>query len=130
MVSQGAGVDQAILLGVDELAESAPGPIAEAELQVLARQELAGFGVLQPFLDDPTIEEIWINRPGQIHYFSDRHQVARLELSASQIRNITLRMLAHSNRRGDRLTPYVDANLPDGSRLHVVIPEVKKRTGR
>ncbi len=125
-VSQDAGVDQAILLAVDELAESATGPIQEAELQVLARQELAGFGVLQPFLDDPTIEEIWINRPGQIHYFSDQHHVVELELSASQIRNITLRMLAHSNRRVDRLTPYVDANLPDGSRLHVVIPELTK----
>ena len=125
-VSKDAGVDQAILLAVDELAESASGPIEEAKLQLLARQELAGYGALQPFLDDPTIEEIWINRPNQLHFFSDRHHVIDLELSANQIRNITLRMLGHSGRRVDRLTPYVDANLPDGSRLHVVIPELTK----
>ena len=84
--------------------------------------------MLQPFLDDPGIEEIWINRPGQIHYYSDRHHVVDLELTATQIRNITLRMLAHSGRRVDRLTPYVDANLPDGSRLHVVIPELTRES--
>jgi pilus assembly protein CpaF len=126
VVTQDAGVESAITQAVDEMAESAPGPIEEAELQVLARRELTGFGVLQPYLDDPSIEEIWINRPGQIHYFSDQHHTFELELPASQIRNITLRMLAYSGRRVDRLTPYVDANLPDGSRLHVVIPELTK----
>ncbi len=126
VVSKASSVDNAILRAVDELAESAPGPIPEAELQVMARQELIGFGALQPYLDDPTIEEIWINRPGQLHYFSDQHHTVDLDLSAAQIRNITMRMLAHSGRRVDRLTPYVDANLPDGSRLHVVIPELTK----
>ncbi len=125
-VSNKVALESAISKAVDELAERAPGPIDESELQVLAKQELAGFGVLQPFLDDPGIEEIWINRPGQLHYYSDQHHVVGLELTASQIRNITLRMLAHSGRRVDRLTPYVDANLPDGSRLHVVIPELTR----
>ena len=125
-VSNKVALESAVSKAVDELAERAPGPIDESELQVLAKQELAGFGVLQPFLDDPGIEEIWINRPGQIHYYSNRHHVVDLELTASQIRNITLRMLAHSGRRVDRLTPYVDANLPDGSRLHVVIPELTR----
>lgn len=128
VVAKDAGVERAISLAVDEIAEKAAGPIAEAELKVLARQELTGFGALQPFLDDPEIEEIWINRPNQIHYFSNQHHVVELELSANQIRNITLRMLAFSGRRVDRLTPYVDANLPDGSRLHVVIPELTKDT--
>lgn len=127
-LSKSTGVESAISKAMDELAEEASGPIPEAELQVRARQELTGFGVLQPFLDDPEIEEIWINRPNQIHYFSDRHQVVELDFTANQIRNLTLRMLAFSGRRVDRLTPYVDANLPDGSRLHVVIPELTKGT--
>lgn len=126
VVSEDVDVNQAISRAVDELAESASGPIEESKLQDLAEQQLSGFGVLQPFLDDPSIEEIWINRPGEIHYFSDQHHVVELDLSASQIRNITLRMLAYSGRRVDRLTPYVDANLPDGSRLHVVIPELTR----
>ena len=125
-VFQRVGVDQAISLAVDELAERSDTEVNESELQLLARQQLIGFGVLQPYLDDPRIEEIWINRPNQIHIYSDRHQVVELELTAQQIRNITLRMLAFSGRRVDRLTPYVDANLPDGSRLHVVIPELTK----
>ncbi len=126
VVSEDVDVNQAISRAVDELAESATGPIEESKLQGLAEQQLSGFGVLQPFLDDPSIEEIWINRPGEIHYFSDKHHVVELDLSASQIRNITLRMLAYSGRRVDRLTPYVDADLPDGSRLHVVIPELTR----
>jgi pilus assembly protein CpaF len=125
-VSSKVSLDGAITQAVDELAERASGPIDEAELQLLAKRELAGFGVLQPFLDDPSIEEIWINRPGQLHFYSDQHHVVDLEFTATQIRNITLRMLAFSGRRVDRLTPYVDANLPDGSRLHVVIPELTR----
>jgi pilus assembly protein CpaF len=125
-VSNKVALESAISKAVDELAERATGPIDESELKVLAKQELAGFGLLQPFLEDPGIEEIWINRPGQLHYYSDKHHVVDLDLTASQIRNITLRMLAHSGRRVDRLTPYVDANLPDGSRLHVVIPELTR----
>lgn len=128
MISNDKDVEQAISLAVDELAELAPGPIREGELQDLARNELTGFGVLQPYLDDPVIEEIWINRPNQLHYYSNQHHVVDLALSAAQIRNITLRMLAFSGRRVDRLTPYVDANLPDGSRLHVVIPELTKES--
>ena len=127
-VSNKVALESAISKALDELAERAPGPIDESELQVLAKQELAGFGVLQPYLDDPAIEEIWINRPGEIHYYSDRHHVIALDLTAPQIRNITLRMLAFSGRRVDRLTPYVDANLPDGSRLHVVIPELTRES--
>ena len=125
-VSQKVGVDRAISAAVDELAERSDSEINESELQFLARQQLVGFGVLQPYLDDPAIEEIWINRPNQIHFYSDKHQDVEIELTAQQIRNITLRMLAFSGRRVDRLTPYVDANLPDGSRLHVVIPELTK----
>ncbi len=126
--AQNVDVDRAITGALDELAERSEGAIPEGELQVLARQELAGFGVLQPYLDDPEIEEIWINRPNQLHYYSDQHHVLELELNAGQIRNLTLRMLASSGRRVDRLTPYVDANLPDGSRLHVVIPELTRES--
>lgn len=125
-VTKKVAVDQAIAAAVDELAERSDSEINEPELQFLARQQLVGFGALQPYLDDPAIEEIWINRPNQIHFYSDQHYVVELELTAQQIRNITLRMLAFSGRRVDRLTPYVDANLPDGSRLHVVIPELTK----
>lgn len=126
VVTKDADLDDAISLALDEIAEQSQDPIPESELQVRALQELTGFGVLQPYLEDPEIEEIWINRPNQLHFYSTQHHVVELELTAAQIRNLTLRMLAFSGRRVDRLTPYVDANLPDGSRLHVVIPELTR----
>jgi pilus assembly protein CpaF len=70
-VSQKVDVDRAISVAVDELAERSDSEINESELQFLAKQQLVGFGVLQPYLDDPAIEEIWINRPNQIHFYSD-----------------------------------------------------------
>ena len=118
-------LDTATQIAIDEAAETHNEPLDEMLLSVAAKRELSGLGVLQPLLDNPEIEEIWINRPNQIH-FADQtgHSSIDLELSASQIRNLCFRMLDHSKRRIDRLTPYVDASLVDGSRLHIVIPEI------
>ena len=88
---------------------------------------VAGFGVLQRYLDDPRIEEIWINEPGKI--FVARDGVAELTttiLTESQVRDLVERMLKASGRRVDLSSPFVDATLPDGSRLHVVIPDVTR----
>lgn len=93
--------------------------------QVLAA--LTGFGVLQPYLDDPDIEELWINGPDQV--FVARNGVTEplaLSLGADEIRNLIDRMLAHTGRRVDLAQPFVDASLPDGSRLHVAIPDVTR----
>jgi len=105
-------LDTATQIAIDEAAETHNEPLDEMLLSVAAKRELSGLGVLQPLLDNPEIEEIWINRPNQIH-FADQtgHSSIDLELSASQIRNLCFRMLAHSKRRIDRLTPYVDASL-------------------
>ena len=112
---------------VDELAEGHAESVDEERLIASANLELTGFGVLQPFLDDPSIEELWINRPGELHFANaSGHQVVEADLSARQLRLLVLRMLRHSGRRLDRLTPFVDADLPDGSRLHVVIPEITR----
>ncbi|MCU1404761.1 MAG: pilus assembly protein CpaF, partial [Glaciihabitans sp.] len=89
---------------------------------------LTGFGPLQPYLDDPDIEEIWINEPTRV--FVARLGVAEpvsLELTESDVRDLVERMLQSSGRRVDLSAPFVDASLPDGSRLHVVIPDVTRR---
>jgi len=112
---------------VDELAERLPNSIDEEALLARANLELTGFSVLQPFLDDPSIEEIWINRPGELHFAnSSGHQVVDIDLTSVQLRALVLRMLRYSGRRLDRLTPFVDADLPDGSRLHAVIPDLTR----
>ncbi|MCF8528689.1 MAG: Flp pilus assembly complex ATPase component TadA [Aquiluna sp.] len=110
---------------IDEVSERSNAPIDEDLLNQKALLELTGLGVLQPYLDDPQIEEIAINRPNEIQLWtSTGHKSIQLDLSAAAIRNITLRMLSYSGRRVDRLTPFVDASIKDGSRLHVVIPEI------
>jgi len=88
---------------------------------------VAGFGPLQKYLDDPTVEEIWINEPTKV--FVARHGVHELTttiLTADEVRDLVEKMLKSSGRRVDLSTPFVDAMLPDGSRLHVVIPDITR----
>jgi pilus assembly protein CpaF len=88
---------------------------------------LAGFGPLQRFLDDPEIEEIWVNEPGRV--FVARHgrsELTTVMLTAGEVRDLVERMLKPSGRRLDLSSPFVDALLPDGSRLHAVIPDITR----
>ena len=88
---------------------------------------VAGFGPLQPYFDDATVEEIWVNEPSRV--FVARGGVAELTttlLSHDQVRDLVERMLRSSGRRVDLSSPFVDAVLPDGSRLHVVIPDITR----
>lgn len=93
---------------------------------VVAR--VTGFGPLQAYLDDPTVEELWINAPDRI--FIARGGVAEripLHLTDTAVRDLVERMLHATGRRVDLSQPFVDASLPDGSRLHVVIPDITRR---
>lgn len=89
---------------------------------------LTGLGPLQKYLDDPGIEEIWINSPTRV--FVARNGVPELTntvLTEAGVRDLVERMLQSTGRRVDLSSPFVDASLPDGSRLHVVIPDVTRR---
>ncbi|WP_106814272.1 CpaF family protein [Microbacterium timonense] len=89
---------------------------------------VAGYGPLQAYLDDPTVEEVWINAPDRI--FVARGGVPErtpLILTDTAVRDLVERMLQSSGRRVDLSQPFVDASLPDGSRLHVVIPDITRR---
>lgn len=89
---------------------------------------VAGYGPLQPLLEDPEVEEIWINGPGRV--FCARNGVPVLTsvpLEAKEIRDLVERMLRASGRRLDLSSPFVDATLEDGSRLHVAIPDITRR---
>jgi pilus assembly protein CpaF len=89
---------------------------------------VAGFGPLQRYLDDPTVEEIWINEPGRVFVARrGRSELTNTILSEGQVQDLVEKMLKSSGRRVDLSTPFVDAMLPDGSRLHVVIPDITRR---
>jgi pilus assembly protein CpaF len=98
----------------------------QAAREVVA--SLTGFGALQPFLDDPGIEEIWINSPSRIFVARDGiPELTTMVLTELQVRDLVERMLQASGRRVDLSSPFVDASLPDGSRLHVVIPDITQK---
>jgi pilus assembly protein CpaF len=83
------------------------------------------FGPLYPFILDDTIEEIWINSPQRIFIArKGKSELTNLILTDIQVKELIDRTLMWSGRRLDLSNPFVDARLPDGSRLHVAIPEI------
>ena len=83
------------------------------------------FGPLAEFMRDPTVEEVWINSPHRIFIArSGKSELTNLVLTSDEVQQLVDRALMWSGRRLDLSHPFVDARLPDGSRLHVVIPEI------
>ena len=93
--------------------------------ELIAR--VSGFGPLQPFLDDPEVEEVWINSPERVFIARrGRHELTNLRLDAAQVNELVERMLKSSGRRIDISQPFVDAMLPEGHRLHVVLKGISR----
>ncbi|MEV6423402.1 TadA family conjugal transfer-associated ATPase [Streptomyces sp. NPDC051662] len=95
---------------------------AAAEL----RCELVGTGPLEPLLDDPEVTDVLVSAPDRV--WVDRG--GGLELTtvsfsdASSVRRLAQRLAAVAGRRLDDARPWVDARLPDGTRMHAVLPPV------
>jgi pilus assembly protein CpaF len=111
--------------------------IIETENLVLTRaekerlfEELAadviGFGPIEPLLNDPSVSEVMVNGPKKIYF----ERKGRLLLSDVQfdddehIRRVIDRIVSPLGRHVDEASPIVDARLPDGSRVNVVIPPI------
>lgn len=91
--------------------------------------EVTGYGPIQPLLQDESISEIMVNGPKQIYVERD----GRLTRTDRQFRDnqhvmrIIERIVAPLGRRIDEASPMVDARLPDGSRVNVIIPPLSIR---
>lgn len=88
--------------------------------------EILGFGPLQPLLEDDTITEIMVNGAKNI-FVERRGKIQRVPLtfeSNEHVMRIIERIVAPLGRRVDESSPYVDARLPDGSRVNAIIPPV------
>lgn len=121
---------QEVVADYDRRAAAGAVPVIRVAETVVAEvaARIGGFGPLQEMLEDPSIEEIWLNSPSQVFCARNgRSELTTIVLSDDDVRGIVERMLVSSGRRLDMSTPFVDALLPDGSRLHVVIPSVTRR---
>ena len=91
---------------------------------------MLGFGPLEPLLRDASISEVMVNAPDTVFYEKE----GRLYLSSVRFRDdqhimrIVERIVAPLGRRVDESSPMVDARLPDGSRVNVIIPPVAPKS--
>ncbi|WP_460815783.1 CpaF family protein [Nocardioides korecus] len=101
-----------------------PDPVAVVG-ELVAR--VSGFGPLQPLLDDETVEEVWINEPSRVFVARNgRHELTNVILTRQDVQELVERMLKSSGRRIDLSQPFVDAMLPQGHRLHVVLEGISR----
>jgi len=115
-----------VLAGSEALSADARTQIARQMFDIFFRM-----GPLQQLLDDENVEEIVVNGPGS--GFVVRAGGAKEELAASfasedELRALLSRVVARSGRRIDEASPAVDVRLPDGARLHAIIPPLARRT--
>ena len=91
-----------------------------------ATDELSGAGVLEPLLRMPGVTDVLVNGPGSV--WLDRggglEPVDVRFPDESAVRRLAVRLAATAGRRLDDAAPWVDAGLPDGTRLHAVLPPV------
>lgn len=102
-------------------------PVSRAEQSEMLEQiaaDIMGFGPLDPLLRDETITEVMVNGPEQV--FVERNgtlQETELRFTdPSDVMRIIERIVTPLGRRVDESSPMVDARLPDGSRVNVIIP--------
>jgi pilus assembly protein CpaF len=88
--------------------------------------EILGLGPLQPLLEDDTITEVMVNGSKNI-YIERKGKIHRVPVTFENndhVMRIIDRIVAPLGRRIDESSPYVDARLPDGSRVNAVIPPI------
>ena len=86
--------------------------------------EIVGYGPIDPPLNDPEVQEVMVNGPHQV-FVERAGRVERTGISfrdEEHVMEVVARMVAPLGRRVDRSQPFVDARLPDGSRVHAIIP--------
>ncbi|MBO9601088.1 MAG: CpaF family protein [Novosphingobium sp.] len=104
-------------------------PLNSAERLLLVEDvedEVVGLGPLAPLLRDPTIDDIIVNGTNAI-FAERRGLLERVETrfrDETHLMNIIQRIVGPIGRRVDEATPFVDARLPDGSRINIVIPPI------
>src|SRR5574341_1888513 len=122
-------VEMAARTLVSEVSSSMFGERKEQVIKRIA-DDAVGLGPLEPLVDDATISEIMVNSPEEIYFERD----GIIYLSALRFRDrdhvslVVDRIIAPLGRRVDESSPFVDARLPDGSRVNIIIPPLVPRS--
>lgn len=102
------------------------GDQAVVALVTALRASIAGAGPLEPLLNSPGVTDVLVNGPDSVWFDRGRgleRAAVRLTDEAA-VRRLAQRLAAMAGRRLDDASPYVDARMADGTRLHAVIPPV------
>ncbi len=100
--------------------------------QIVARvvDEIVGLGPIDALLRDPSISEVMVNAPDEV--FFEREGILYLSdvrfRDHTHIMRVVERVIAPIGRRVDESSPMVDARLPDGSRVNIIIPPVAPKS--
>ena len=109
-----------------ELLDEEEAPLSAQEKLLVVRQigdSVLGLGPLEPFVRDPEVTEIMVNgwdtiyveRAGKLYWTGTKFH------DEQQLRRTIDKIVAKVGRRVDEASPYVDARLPDGSRVNAII---------
>jgi pilus assembly protein CpaF len=120
---------------LQELVQERLGQLLDAEETTLSSREKAliirqigdivlGLGPLEEFIRDPEVTEIMVNGPSSIYVerAGKIHWTGAAFHSTEQLHRTIDKIVAKMGRRIDEASPYVDARLPDGSRINAIIP--------
>ena len=100
--------------------------------QILARvvDEVVGLGPIDGMIRDPSVSEVMVNAPDEVYF--EREGIIYLSdirfRDGEHVQRIIERIVAPLGRRVDESSPMVDARLPDGSRVNVIIPPVSPKS--
>jgi pilus assembly protein CpaF len=101
------------------------GDSAVLRLASQVHSDLVGAGPLTPYLTDPAVTDVLVNgRDVWVDRGSGLQRVSTVLGGVDEVRRLAQRLAAGCGRRLDDASPYVDASLPDGTRLHAVLPPV------
>jgi len=123
----------AIEQGVRTLLADVAGHLYGERKEMVIRRvidDAIGLGPLEPLMQDKTISEVMVNAPDEIYFERD----GIIYLSALRFRNVDHimlvidRIISPLGRRVDESSPFVDARLPDGSRVNIIIPPLIPRS--
>lgn len=115
-----------IVLEVARRFEPKPTPADVEHVARVCVLDVLGTGPLQQFLDDPRVSEIMVNGPDQVRVERD----GKIELTevrfrdAAHLTHMIRKIAERMDRRIDFAAPTLDGRMPDGSRVHAILPPI------